>query len=304
MKEKKERFLFRIFIFGILIYFGSCIVVHQSPLDIEKYLSFKMQYLYVLKGANKLMNLKEAVNFTQKTWLRPKGLDYFHLNETKFFDFKFLEIFEYLNIIYDILPLQPVGYIYNTCFVHGMNFFDFQIRFKFMLDLWRQGYRWKRTVFLTGERDLDPIIEHPSKFSISILDQKEDWVEKLSKSKYENEMIKIIYEKCVLPKDFTNNVYFAVSPKIGHSRPNTYSTFIQWMNDSKSYGIEYNDSEINLAISNQPFVMYQDLVAKSVFKFPLETVGPKIYNPNFDIIFDVLSRTLYEINKQKVHSID
>lgn len=271
----------------------------SEDLNENSYLDYKMQNLYVLKGANKLLNLEEAVKFTQKAWLRPKGLDYFHLNQTEFFNLKFLEIFEHLNVLNDIYPKKQVEYVYNTCFVHGMNFFDFQIRFKFMIHLWKLGYRWKRTVFLTGERDLDPIIEHPDKFHISILDQKEDWVEKLKKSRYENEMIRVIFQTSLLPEDFTKEVHFAEAKKIGASRPNTLATLIKWIKDSKDLGIQYKEDEKNLAISNQPFVMYQDLVAKSVFGHPLETVGPKVYNPNFNIIFDVLARTIFEIQKKK-----
>ena len=90
-----------------------------------------------------------------------------------------------------------------------------------------------------------------------------------------------------------------------YRRPNTRDTIHQWLED---YPLPSLESRI-LAISRQPFVLYQDLVFYNVLQervgvLHFETVGAAAdLNESIAVHLDNLARCLYELRHQKqLHS--
>src|SRR5262249_44795878 len=141
-----------------------------------------------------------------------------------------------------------------------------------------EGLKVKQIVFLTGMRPL--------------LDSEKSVCGK----EWESEMARWVYENSQLPKNipvtFVNAPQTQKDGKI--SRPTTRGTIIEWLQTKPTPGS-------CLAISNQPFVLYQDAVARSALPkhFSLETVGEKTEKWTVAVVLDSVAKTVYENERSK-----
>ena len=172
--------------------------------------------------------------------------------------------------------VRPSGMEYEYALVHGATLGRVQGRVGYLEGLLRGGVKVKEIVFLSGMRGL--------------LDGEKEVCGK----EWESEMVKWVYERSGLPRNVPVVFINAKQKLVGEKliRPTTSDTIIEWLKLNPHPGQ-------CLAISNQPFVPYQDAVAKNVLpdNFVLETVGEKAGKWTVAVVLDSVAKTLYEEEK-------
>jgi hypothetical protein len=167
-----------------------------------------------------------------------------------------LEDFEELDLVKAIRPQKDN---YETAVLLGAIGPRMQTRIDYLIDLWDEGIRFKRIVFLTGNRDIGTI----------------DMPSKPGHSKNETDLFKLLWRRAEKPKAFEKiPTLWIDAPKIKQpdgslTRPTTLSTLNAW---AQQENLEHQDI---LAISNQPFVQYQQCVLANHLpkNTRIETVG-------------------------------
>ncbi len=224
--------------------------------------------------------LPSIIKATQKHWLRKPGTERWHIGTTyEGLRPQLLPLFSKLDMIE---ARQPTQTAYDYVLVFGGLQAQIQNRLSLALTLWQQGIRYKRLIFLLGERPLNP--------------EKEPLISHPSSPKTEADLARIIFDQTDLPQGFTAEIGFISSPMKqangGLTRPTTADTVLKWIATNPSPGTI-------LAVSNQPFVDYQQAVLTTLLpkSFIAETIG---YEAQEDIpvgeILDTLARRLYQEN--------
>jgi len=173
-------------------------------------------------------------------------------------------LFERARYIFEIAPTKMH---YEYALVFGALLSTAQKRIAYLKELLERGIHFDRIVFLTGERLL--------------LDSEKT----LCFCTTEKEMIEWVYEHSDLPKKIP--VLFIDSP-MQEKRPTTKDTIDSWLETEPKIGS-------CLAISSQPYVLYQDSVLRSVIseEFEIETVGPQVTgNPTVALILDTVAKEI------------
>lgn len=241
--------------------------------------------------------LKDIVVQTQKEWLRKPGKERWQVDEVKVEDKeKVLELLEKLKCVGEV---KPKSNDYDYALIMGATAGTMKLRISYLLNLYNKGIRFKTMVFLVGERPRDINLETQDTFLVNTNDGlkiKENWNFK-DLPKTETEMAKLIFDQIDLPEEFKNNVkvIFVDTPmqptKEGQlRRPNTGDTVIWWMKLEPKAGT-------CLVISNNPYVGYQDTVARTLLpkKFSIETVGSAASrNEKVSTYLDNAARWLYQ----------
>lgn len=156
--------------------------------------------------------------------------------------------------------VKPSKRHYKTAVLLGATGPRMQTRINYLIEVWNQGTRFNRIVFLTGDRDLVDVDKESNP----------------GLSKNETELFKQLWAQAKLPEELRKlPTLWVDSPKIKNpdgslKRPDTVSTIETWK-------LQENIAhEALLAFSNQPYVDYQqcallNYLPKSV---AVETVGP------------------------------
>ena len=172
-------------------------------------------------GVSKLASLKRAAN--QERW---------ELTDNP--DWNRALILKDLQILGFVEAVKPGKKHYQTAVLLGSTGPRMQDRIDYLVKTWVDGVRFKRIVFLTGDRDL---IEIDGPHAL----------------KNETQLFQYLWAHTNLPKDLKKlPTLWIDAPKIGNKRPTTVSTIIEWRKQ------ENLDHEDILAFSNQPFVRYQE----------------------------------------------
>jgi len=218
----------------------------------------------------------DVIAKTQQAWLRPAGVERFNMTDP--WAEKHDQIKPLCKQLGLIDPVMPAAKIYDYALVHGALVLAMRARIAFLVKLWQAGIRFKRVVILTGKRDLDPRAEPAAAFEDrkqQILPIRSDWQRgEKPLPQFESDAAAMIYDQAALPADMRAlPVDIIDAPKITTAsgdlaRPNTQSTVATWLATNPSPGL-------CLAITNQPFVGYQDAILKTVLPkgFTVETVG-------------------------------
>jgi hypothetical protein len=214
-------------------------------------------------------------------------------------------LFEKLGALNEIKPSQKE---YHDAVILGASLSTIRTRLKYALDLWEQGIRFKRIIFLVGERPLDPQKESREELYDRNNNQiaiRNSWQEPNELPKTETEMTKMVFDQTELPEGFLNQVSvrfvdtpMQINPDGTTRRPNTGDTIKLWLTQMDQPGSI-------LAISNQPYVGYQHAVLKSLMPCELkfETVGNRKVSFESDIQLDNLARWLYQENVYRKQSL-
>lgn len=156
--------------------------------------------------------------------------------------------------------IEPSKQHYKSAVLLGATGPRMQTRIDYLIEVWNQGTRFERIVFLTGDRDLGEI----------------DKASNPGLAKNETELLKQLWAKAALPEELKRlPVLWVDSPKIKNpdgslQRPNTVSTIETWRRQEDIAG------EDLLAFSNQPLVYYQQCALLNYLPkdVTVETVGP------------------------------
>jgi hypothetical protein len=150
-------------------------------------------------------------------------------------------------------------------------------RFSYLVELWKQGVRFKEVVWLVGDRPLDPRID-------GLLDQ----------ASTESEAAHIIWETAEIPAEMKAlPVLFVAVPMDGKKRPTTKDTIIAYLQTNP-------ERCTALFVSDQPFCGYQFAILQGTLPetIQFDVVGAGVTSTSHPaaaaIVLDTVARWLYQ----------
>ena len=198
----------------------------------------------------------DLIEETQKRWLRKSGQERWEMAELSP-DQKQL-VLKWATEQGFFAPWKPVQKHYDKALILGATTSRMQRRLDYLKQLWEEGVRCDKIVWLTGDRPLDKRVD-------SLTDRCSN----------ESEAAHILWEETPLPDDLRNLpvVFVAVPMKTEgetFKRPNTEDTIIAWLKVAP-------EPCTALFVSDQPFCGYQFAVIKAnlpgMFSFDLVGQG-------------------------------
>ena len=248
--------------------------------------------------------LASIVEQTQKSWLRPAGVERFQMSDAHASRLEELRpLFKSLGLVDTVYPTHKQ---YDYALVHGANLIATRGRIALLAKLWLNGVRFNKLVFLTGARTLDAKQEPVAALedrTQTILPIRSDWhYDQTMVYKTETDMTNLVYDQAQLPAELRAvPVLFVDAPQTVAAdgtikRPTTVDTLVTWLKDKPA-------PVMCLFISNQPFVGYQDSITRTVLPatFMIETVGFAIPAPyeSVSLYLDSLARWLYQEQQRR-----
>lgn len=239
---------------------------------------------------------QNIVEVTQKTMLRPTGKERWEIEDI-FKDKRDL-IYEDLKKLGCIEAIYPHKKYYDYALLLGAVVPTMRSRLEFLVKLWEDGLRFKKLVFLVGNRPLDENLESKEvilNHTNLNLPLNNEWKFSGELPKTESEAAKLIWDQSDLPKEMKETeIIFVDTPmqadeKGSLKRPTTDDTVKLWLSKNPVPGS-------CIAISNQPFIKYQHSVLRRLLpsSFYLETVGAKVSeDKSIAVIIDSIARWIY-----------
>lgn len=245
-----------------------------------------------LTGVKHNGTLTDIVQQTQQQWLRKPGAERWDIESMTFQnEAKIKDIFSSLGLIQEIKPSQNQ---YTYLLLLGALFGTMQKRFEYAIALWKSGVRFESIVLLGSARPA--VADQGENVSAFLALSGKETIENIPST--EAEMLQFIYQQSDMPQEMRElpvcMIDVPMLPKSDGSmrRPTTADTIEWWLKTNPKTGI-------CLAISNQPYVWYQQSVLKTLLpvEYSVETVGA---SGNSDIsvmlMLDTIARILYQEN--------
>lgn len=225
-------------------------------------------------------SLASIISATQRTqndggWLRATGKERWEIDELFIQKRESLfSIFKNLGVLDQVIPLQTH---YDYALLLGATAYRVRTRLRHLIELWNNGVQFNTIVVLCGQRTLDPQLESLDVLlnaNNGVLPFKSDWQFNGAIPKTETDMMQLVFEQSALPEEWKNlSIIFIDTPQQlqengSWKRPSTQDTVEAW------FAINPTPGSI-LAISNQPFVGYQDTALRRFIPatFTIETIG-------------------------------
>jgi len=255
--------------------------------------------LNILKEANIEHDgtLQSILVETQKAWLRPADKERWETHTVLPLANDNLQ--SLLEDLYLVHSIKPSNKHYDHALLLGGTIIDVRNRLAYLITLWNSGVLFDSIVVLAGERLLDTTIES-SKLLLTCnhttLSFNKNWQFNGQLPQTETEMMKMVFDQTDIPTAWnTIPIIFVNTPmqkteNDSLRRPNTRDTINAWLQ------IFNPQSKSIIAISNQPFIGYQDAVLRNTLpkNFSVETVGcANLDNETTQIILDSLARWIY-----------
>ncbi|MBS0185247.1 MAG: hypothetical protein JSS34_02685 [Proteobacteria bacterium] len=275
------------------------------------------------------VNLKQMTEDLHKYYMRKPGIDRWQMQEVPFQKDKILPFLKKLGFVEEILPSKETSTSPHYIFIHGGHVEKMQSRINFFnTKIWpnlsKETQEKGHIIFLTGDRKLN--IETSEKENLlnpnpSQIPIREGWIPPQVPPLNESDAARIIWDQLILNETLRNKILFIDAPcPQDYHRPTTKDTLTAWLTSFQQFQkkpsflpLSYqtfwkNAPDIKkssfLVISNNPFILYQDLVfrnflqEKGLGNVYLETVGSKANdNVLLAVYLDNLARTLLEIQK-------
>lgn len=243
-------------------------------------------------------------SLAQQHLLRPAGLWRWEVGTSPYED-KGPQLMPRLQEMGLIGPHKPKHQQYQTIFIHGTIFFNLRPRLKFLDTLWEQGLRADDIILVAGQRPLNPEVETRA----ALFDQAHcpypfapDWQPPAHMPANQTEVGHFLWDQIILNEELRAQkltvltVPDSVDASTGRKRhANTGDTIWHWLRSSTPV-------KSCLAISNNPFIGYQDSVLREVMAeqkimMPIpvyETAGAAANaEVGLSIYLDSLARWLY-----------
>lgn len=182
---------------------------------------------------------------------------------------------------------------YDYALVLGATVEKVRSRLFFLKQEWERGVRFKKLVFLTGDR---PLTAQESKTLYDSPYPMRPFKPRGAPPKNETEMMTVVFDQMVLPQAWDSMTVVVVdTPQREGKRPNTEDTFRHWLTSNPHPGT-------TLIVSDQPFLGRADALAHKILppNFTIETVGAGVTYSTFvdnkravPILLDELARWIY-----------
>ena len=249
--------------------------------------------LLELTGVQHDGSLADIVQKTQELWLRKPNQERWDME--KYVAENESEIRQQFDSLGMSKGLIPKHQEYDYAVVLGATFKVIILRLQYIIDLWKQGIRFKHLVFLGGARSL---IEARGENKQSFM----EWlgVDSLDDEftpKTEAEIMKFVYQHIsTMPEEMRKLPVLFINASMVQQddgslkRPTTDDIIADWLQTKPSAGK-------CLFVSSQPYVGFQHAVIKTYMprSFQVETVGTEA-NPtlNVSVVLYNVARWLYQ----------
>lgn len=312
MIRLKNNVLFKFFSIIIICatLFFSCQLLTHQPILIDDTGKPSPELLELLATTHVEHDgtLESIKNATQKEWLnkiRPGTTERWEINqETKeaFEEFR-EQVIPLCKKIGTFDTLNPEKKKYKYLVILGCRALGMSKRLQYAIELTKSGIKFKKLVFLTGQRPLmhEETPEKVEKVFTTILQQNGRALNDEDFPKHEAAMIKYLFDHTQIPQSWiSKDKLFIESPMWQKEeggewlRPTTQHTIEDWMQTNPKPGSI-------LAISDQPHCLYQHEVIKTYMPeiFSVETVGNgAAENTSVALILDALARAIYQKHQQ------
>lgn len=228
--------------------------------------------------------LNDIVDKTQAAWLRPSEKERWELEEPSNYLLHRQEILQIATELEMINAVLPSRCFYGEALWLGACVKEVCRRLDYFAFLWRCGVHVNQLSILTGERLLTASERAHCPGAHS-----------------EAEMMEAIWMSTRLPYSLRRclqpSMKLIYAPKGEKQRANTADTYIWWLAQAGSEPVYL------LALSSQPYVLYQQLIAEKVLpsSFCVETVGADAPRDlKVVVLLDVIARCLYMLNNNPV----
>ena len=200
--------------------------------------------------------------------------------------------------------VRPTKQKYNHVIIFGAKVDRMRLRLRRLISHFKEGLTFEKIYFLVGERELDAesededVLYNKRKSSVPF---KEKWQRPETKPETEAQAARMIWSQTKMPEELEKqgiefiNVGMITDPETGKTRrPNTEDTVKEWLSKVSKIGNV-------LAVSNQPFVLYQHETLVGVLSkvgrlsddVTIETVGKEAKDTPISVHLDNVARTLY-----------
>ncbi len=221
----------------------------------------------------------DIVAETQKRWLRKAGLELWEIDELSSEQRRF--VLDWAEKQGMFLPWRPSLEHYDAAVILGATTPRMQLRLDYLKELWAEGVRFDKVVWLTGDRPLDQRID-------SFIDR----------CHLEQEAARIIWEETDLPDAMHRlPVLFFAAPMKNEGgvlkRPGREDTVAAWLQTEPAPCMA-------LFVANQPFCGQQFAVIKTclpktfLFDFAGPGMDPAEYPAAAAVTLDSLARWIYQ----------
>ena len=246
--------------------------------------------------------LTDIVGKTQKAWLRPAGKERWHIVPSgKQYDEKKVKVLlRKLGYMERVLPCQDQ---YDYALIHGGSVTSLRTRLAYLINLYQQGTRFGKIIFLSGQRPLDPEQEGSAILldkHNNVLPFKEGWNFDGVLPHNEYELARFVFEQAKIPVEMQKieaifvNAQGKTEADGTYHRPTTEDTIREWLTSNPLPGT-------CVAVSHQPYVSYQHSVLMTFLPdtFGLDTVGERSSETlGVEVYLDTVARHLYQEHKR------
>ncbi|KEI70475.1 hypothetical protein [Endozoicomonas elysicola] len=294
MPGNLSRFNYKWFLVGTLMYlsmFSHADAVDQDP-------SYEALPIMLDSLLNELniphdATLESMISASQ-VWRRKPGQERWELPELGISKSKEHKVFELLEKLRLTSPAEPLSKQYDYALLLGATAPGIKRRLDYLAYWWNQGVRFKRLIYLVGQRPLNPGIDY-----LEILISKTDKPGNKKLDPYpftETEAAKMLHQLAPIPEAMRAlPVEFIDTPRNWRNglwhRPNTRDTLKYWAKENPSPGTV-------LVISDQPHGIYQKEVVRQELSgsFSVDlAAGPADSTVTLPIYLDALALWLHNL---------
>jgi hypothetical protein len=243
--------------------------------------------IFTITETDGVKNLDTAIKQSNFRWIRPKGLerwDVYSLFDSTVRSALTKKI-KHSAMAKEKMPLKKH---YDAVVVYGATTSRVKGRIEFLVHLYNKGVTWDKIYLLGSTRDLKIGNEADQEMSKAL--------EKKGLAPTEMVMMNELWHQTKMPEQL--RTISVVSIQSGErpdgTRANTEDTLVDMIKDGNNV-----EGKSFLFISNNPYICYQDAVAKRAldkYKVMVETVGEAIApNETMENVVDTLARCLTNI---------
>jgi hypothetical protein len=231
-------------------------------------------------------DLTTATKQSNFRWIRPKGLERWHI-------YSILDDVQRTKLIKKIKhsaldkAKMPTKKHYDAVVVYGATTQRVKTRIQFLLKLAKQGITWDKVYLLGSTRDLATGTDSDQQIA--------EFLKAKNLTITEMAMMEYLWQQTVKPKLFNDVPVISIESgqRADGTRANTDDTLIDMAKN-----MDHAKGKNILFISDNPYICYQDAVAKRILKsygVIIETVGDAMHAESMENVLDTVARCLTNI---------